>query len=244
MIGQNGFVTASLFIAGACLVARRPWIGGGLLGLLVIKPQLAILVPLALAAGRHWRAFAAAAISSLGALVLAGLIFGFGRYQEFLNILPVYTRAMADNLWPWQELASPFAVLRSLGIVPPVAIIIHAVIALWAALMTARAWRRGAAGKEATLAAAAMLIPPYIFTYDSLLLALPLAWFARDGSRPYAAAAIWIFSFLPVVRFFGWYDGPNTIALASIIALVTINSRARADVSPPMETATAPATGR
>jgi len=36
---------------------------GGLLGLLIYKPQLGLLIPVALLAGRHWRASEGVAVS-------------------------------------------------------------------------------------------------------------------------------------------------------------------------------------
>ncbi len=51
--GQNGTWTAALFGGGLGLLERRPLVAGGLLGLLVYKPQLGLLIPVALIAGRH-----------------------------------------------------------------------------------------------------------------------------------------------------------------------------------------------
>src|SRR5690349_22642070 len=65
-IGQNGFLTAGIFMAGVSLLSQAPLAAGLVLGCLVIKPQLAILLPLALIAGRRWRTFAGAAVSSIG----------------------------------------------------------------------------------------------------------------------------------------------------------------------------------
>jgi hypothetical protein len=45
VIGQNGFLTAALFFGGVALLERRPFVAGLLIGCLVIKPQLALLVP-------------------------------------------------------------------------------------------------------------------------------------------------------------------------------------------------------
>ena len=51
--GQNSFLTTSLFCWGLLLLPRRPILAGILLGGLVCKPHLALLVPVALVAGRH-----------------------------------------------------------------------------------------------------------------------------------------------------------------------------------------------
>ena len=60
--GQNGTWTAALLGGGLCVLERRPILAGTLFGLMAYKPQLGILIPFALLAGRHWRAFAAAAV--------------------------------------------------------------------------------------------------------------------------------------------------------------------------------------
>ena len=65
--GQNGTWTAALFGGGLGLLDRRPIIAGSLLGLLIYKPQLGILIPIALLAGRRWQALAAAAATGAAA---------------------------------------------------------------------------------------------------------------------------------------------------------------------------------
>jgi len=49
---QNGFVTGALLVGAALTIGKRPWLAGALLGALIVKPHLALLVPLALIAGR------------------------------------------------------------------------------------------------------------------------------------------------------------------------------------------------
>jgi hypothetical protein len=61
-IGQNGFLTAAVLIGGTLLLATRPLAAGLLLGCLVLKPQLGLLLPIALLAARQWRAIAGALI--------------------------------------------------------------------------------------------------------------------------------------------------------------------------------------
>src|SRR5512146_2067108 len=59
--GQNALLSAGLTGTGLALLSAQPVAAGIALGALAFKPQLGILLPLALAAGGHWRAFASAA---------------------------------------------------------------------------------------------------------------------------------------------------------------------------------------
>jgi len=54
--GQNAFLTAALFGAATLYIDRRPVVAGLLFGALCYKPQFGLLIPVALAAGGHWRA--------------------------------------------------------------------------------------------------------------------------------------------------------------------------------------------
>src|SRR5207248_327842 len=61
--GQNGFLSTALLGGGLLLLGRRPALAGFLLGLLAYKPQLGLLLPLALLAGSHWRAMIVAGLT-------------------------------------------------------------------------------------------------------------------------------------------------------------------------------------
>jgi arabinofuranan 3-O-arabinosyltransferase len=63
--GQNGTWTAAFLGGGLALLERRPVVAGVLLGLLIQKPQLGLLLPVALLAGGHVRAFAVAAAKTI-----------------------------------------------------------------------------------------------------------------------------------------------------------------------------------
>jgi len=87
--GQNGFLTAALAGFALLLLARRPVLAGVLIGLLAIKPHLAVLFPLALLADRQWRAIAAAAITAALFAATSIAVFGWGTLFAFLHDLPV-----------------------------------------------------------------------------------------------------------------------------------------------------------
>jgi hypothetical protein len=55
LVGQNGLLSTLLLGAGVLGLARRPLVGGALLGLMSYKPHFAVLIPLALVAVRQAR---------------------------------------------------------------------------------------------------------------------------------------------------------------------------------------------
>lgn len=224
LIGQNGFLTTAIFIAGTRALERKPLLGGAILGLLVIKPQLALLLPVAVIAARQWLAIAGAAISSIALLLLALLVLGPESYRGFFQILPYFTQAMSTNRWPWNELASVFAFARHLGVPQQPALIIHAMVAIGATVMVWRAWRGNSELRVPVLAAAILLVPPYMFTYDALLLIVPMGWLIVRERRPLVIAAAWLCCLLPIVTYIGFYPGPNPIPIAALLCLWALHT--------------------
>ena len=215
--GQNGFLTSAIFIGGTKLLAARPLAAGAILGLLSFKPQLSILLPVALLAGREWRAIGGALLSSLVLLALALILFGAGVFRGFFEVLSHYSEWLSAGRWPWGELASLYADLRLFGVPQTAALVIHGAVAIAAAAVTARAWALRLEERVPILAAATLLVPPYLFTYDGLLLTLPLAWLIRREHARASFIAIWLLSLAPVVSYFTPF--PNTIPLAAMLAL-------------------------
>lgn len=222
LIGQNGFLIAAIFMAGTRLLERRPFLGGVVLGLFVFKPQLALLLPVAVLAARKWTAIAGAMLTVAILLLAALAAFGVEAYRGFLSTAPQYATFMQQNRWPWEELASTFAFCRSLGLGPVGSMTIHGAVAAVAAPAAWKAWRTDHPAKVAVLAAATMLIPPYLFTYDSLLLVVPIAWLMNHRPNPYLISAVWLCCLLPVAGYFGHYNGPNTIPIAALISLFAL----------------------
>lgn len=230
LAGQNGFFLASLFVIAADLTTRRPLLAGLCWALFATKPQLAALVPFALLAGRCWTAFAAAALCYAALLAGAMLLFGAGIYGPFFASTARFAAWLQAGEWDWGTMTSVYALGRFAGLGHAPALAIHALIALAAAAAAMLAWRRDAACKVAVLAAASLLVSPYLFAYDALLLAVPVAWLATAPSaRPNAAAAIWLPSFLLVARLAGLYSGPSPVApLAALTILLCFDGERRA----------------
>ncbi len=190
--GQNGFLTAALLGAGALLLPRRPLAAGALLGLLAYKPQFALLWPLALLAGRHWRA-AAAAVATVTAMTAATLwAYGPGPWRAFFANLS-WTRVVILERGGLEsyKLESAFAAVRLLGGSVAQAYALQALVALAAAATMAWIWWRPF-DQRLTLAAlvsATLLATPYCVDYDLAMLGPALAGLAAlalaRGFGPY-----------------------------------------------------------
>jgi hypothetical protein len=223
IIGQASFLTTGLFAFGVRLVRERPVPAGVLFGCLIIKPQIGVLIPLALIASRRWSAFAAAAMTALGLCLLALVVFGPSAYAGFFAKLPLYASLAHSGKWQWTELASSYAFARALGFNDAGAILIQLIGAIAGATVTWRAWRHDWASAPAVVAAATVLVSPYLFTYDTILLALPFGFLLQRNSA--ASFAVWLLTLLPVLAFFGLYDGPNTAPLAAVLSIVVLAHR-------------------
>jgi hypothetical protein len=184
LVGQNGLLCAALLIGGLTQLERRPFLAGVLIGALVIKPQIALLIPIAFLAGRQWRAIAGAAAGALGSLALSLALFGPAAFQAFLAA----TRFASFNLQSGanaSKMESLFSSLIAAGAPTPMAWAAQLVATGAVATLVFLAWRRPGdlIGKGALLAAAAPLAAPYFFNYDLAVWALPIAWLAREGTR-------------------------------------------------------------
>ena len=245
MIGQAGFLMSGIFMVGLSLIARRPLLAGIVLGLLVLKPQLALLLPFATIAGRKWLVVAGAAVSSSLLLLVALAVFGVSAYAGFLNIIPHYTSSLQASRWPWNELVSPFALARFWGTPQTLALAIHAVVAIAAAAITTRAWWLDLDEKIPVLAAATLLISPYIFTYDALLLIVPAAWLVRQG-RFAMVTILWLLSLTPLLTYFTPWVWPNLVPVAAVLCLWLLTglpSRFRYQLTDPPSGLSAPRRG-
>jgi alpha-1,2-mannosyltransferase len=188
--GQNGFLSTALLGGGLLLMDRYPLAGGALLGLLTYKPHLAVLVPVALVAGRHWKTLLAMLATALGLVLASMLVLGHQVWVVFLtkNIPGVLKsiqngRIMESGPFPWDKMPSFFSALNSTGIGLLPALILQGIIMLGIAASVFWVWRQEAslAVRGSFLALGTLLFTPYLFTYDLCLLALVLAWLAWDG---------------------------------------------------------------
>ena len=184
MTGQNGCLSAALIGGALHLMERRPALAGALIGLLTYKPHLGLLFPLVLAASGRWRTFAAAAMVTALVAALSWLAFGTATWEAFWRALPVLSQAvMTDGRGDFGKVQSVYALVRNLGGGEPLAWTLHGTVVTVTAAGLVALWRSRApfALKAAGLAAGALLVTPYLYIYDLVVLAVPIAFLVRLG---------------------------------------------------------------
>jgi len=234
--GQNAFLTAALAGFAVLWLERRPVVAGVLIGLLAIKPHLAVLIPIALVAGGYWRSFAAAAVTAVVFLAVSVAVLGTGTLFAFIDHLAV-SQAMADSgAVPWGWMPSPYVLLLSLHASPVAAAFVQVVAALGAGACVWWAWRSEQVpfeAKAAVLFAGSMLVSPYLFTYDLTWHAVAIGFLAiaglRDGflyGEREALLAIWLAPLVLMPLY--WLSGVQFGGVVLIAALGVAIRRAMA----------------
>jgi hypothetical protein len=182
--GQIGLFAAALLISGLLLRGERPILAGILFGLLTIKPQLGLLIPLLLLVERRWSVFVAATFTMLVLLGLSVMLVGIETWQIYLREVPpvqhevltrwegimlammptAYINARNVGLGDWASAAQAIATLATL--------------ALFAVVL----WRqRDPLWRNFALLVGTASVSPYFFSYDLVALgAVALVLLAQD----------------------------------------------------------------
>jgi hypothetical protein len=183
VFGQNTFLTAALFGVGLMLLPTRATLAGIAFGLLTIKPQFGLMIPLVLIAQRQWRCLASAAVTALLLLGVSLLVVGPRTLTAFLDVMPVYSDWMATNEGMHKLNTSLFSAARMAGLSISAAYAVHGAVVILVLLAVLRVWTMTAthAIRCAVLGLGTMLVSPYLLYYDLVWSLLPLAWFAAHA---------------------------------------------------------------
>jgi hypothetical protein len=240
--GQNAFFTTGLLGWALLLAPRRPVAAGILIGLLSFKPQLGVLVPVALIAGRQWRTVIAAALTGLGLVATTLILLGGRIWSDFFASLQLSREMLDSGLVPYYKMESIFAAVRLLGGPLILAYSVQALVGVGAAATVAWAWRRPTDPdmKNCALLLATPLATPFILDYDLMLVAPAIAWLACKGVQnrllPWEGTALAVLSLIPLVsRTIGEFTHILLAPLAVGAGLAAIVVRIRAE-SPKVHT--------
>jgi len=178
VLGQTTLWIGSLLIWGVLLLRRRSWIAGLLFGIAAaIKPQFAILIPVALIAGPHWKAICGSVVGFF-AMVILSLPFGQFLWIDWAAMIEKHPAIVSgyglDVLG-----ATPMLALRVLGL----PLYLDLPFVLLAAWLVWLAFRREDEKRQVLILLAATLIAsPYAIRYELAMLAPSLVDALLAGS--------------------------------------------------------------
>lgn len=191
------------------------FVAGAVFGLLALKPQFLVAIPLVFLLSCAWKTLAGVVISAFAQIALAWAYFGTPVMRAYFDTL--------FHLPRWIAIAEPGTAqaqmhsLRSFWLLllpwPAAALIFYAVSSAAVLVMAAAAWKsRGdLALRFSALVFAAVLVNPHLFVYDLLVLApamLLLAnWALGHADHPESA----LISVLVYLAFLLPLLGPLTV---------------------------------
>jgi hypothetical protein len=180
LLGHNGFLTAGLVGLSLLLVERRPRLSGMFLALLAYKPQFGILYPLGLLASRSWPTLTSAAAGSLILGIAAAIIFGYQGWPAFITSL--FDRDLDLGQEP-SSLVSIFGFLQTTGANTRSSWVVHLAFGAVVMATLCAIWAKPIPHflKAAALCVGSVIVTPYAFGYDLLILSIAGAFLVSDG---------------------------------------------------------------
>jgi len=224
--GQTGFLTSALIIGGFRFADRRPVLSGILFGLTSIKPQLGILIPIALISARLWRTAAAAGVTVLVLILTSSTAFGWSIWPLWLSQLLGHADWAATT--KPQYMPTIVANLTFLGVAVTVARVIQLIAAVAVAGIIWLCFRGGVTNLgTSTLLVGTFLAAPYAFVYDMPMVTNAILAVAHDKQRMHRPlsipeAFILVFSLiLPMLMVETWRPGAiRSVPLILLFGLI------------------------
>ena len=225
--GHYGLLIGALWLGAFHLLPRRPVLAGILIGLMLVKPHLAILAPLILARRGEWRAFAAAAATAAALAAVSALAFGPELWRTWLGVTVGVQTAMVDDVGTYFLTMMPTIVptVSAFGFPGAAAwavqiLVAGAAVAALLLHMPRDSRAAGLAGGVATF-----LVLPYAFNYDMTVAGLAaLLMLARLRREPESGSSfVLLLAFLLplIVQTLGLLHLPApALILAALLALM------------------------
>jgi Glycosyltransferase family 87 len=206
LLGQNAFLTAGLIGLFLIFLESRPLLAGTLLGLIIYKPQLGLIFPIALLASRNWCALMTATVTSLSLCLASSIAFGLQGWTSFFTS---FSDPAHSVLFPGGA-ANPndtlYGTLQWLGAAAWVSWPSYLVVAIIVSWSVYAVWAKPVPFtlKAAILCIGVLMMTPYVLAYDYLTLVLAAAYLVKDGLAT------------------GFLPGERTVMLVGLISLFFI----------------------
>jgi hypothetical protein len=225
--GHYGLLVGALWLGAFHLLPRRPLLAGVLIGLMLVKPHLALLAPLILARRGEWKAFGAAFATVAALAALSTAAFGPELWRTWLGVTIGFQAAMVDDVGAYFLTMMPTLVPTVSAFGLPAAAAWTLQILAGGAAIAALLLRMPRDSRTAGLAGgvATFLVLPYAFNYDltvpGLAALLLFARLRRDPGRGAILIAGLAFLLPLTVQTFGLLNFPAPAAiLGGLLVLI------------------------
>lgn len=237
--GQFAFLATAVIMTVLRWRDTRPYAAGALLGLLTIKPQLGLFVPLLLLASGNLKGFGAAAASTIAVIGLSMLFWGAAPWLAYLHEgIATQSRVLTDP----EALGGPFMPtlfmnLRSAGASLQLAWALQIAASVLAAFAVLWVFRRKPDERDwssnALFLAAAVFGTPYLLSYDTLPLTAATILAMPPGRTGRLLLLATFFLTLLQLVFGGMHvPGPALIPLALVLYLWREPARTMTKMTP------------
>lgn len=185
LIGQNSIVwLAGLVAALAALRDGRWLLAGVFIGCLTLKPQLGVMVAVALVGAGLWRSILAASLTALVLAALPTLALGPEYWPLLLERLGEQSERLIRSIDTLILMVGPYYLLTVLGLASKTALWVQFGLSALCAVFVFLLWRNRAVGfdaKAAGLLLAILLSAPYLWYYEAALMAVVGLFLLRAG---------------------------------------------------------------
>ena len=179
--GQNGFLTGTLIGLTCIGLQTGRSIAGLPLGLMIIKPHLAVGFAVYTLVNRLWGTALVAAMTVAATSALATVLLGPAVWTAFLDGVTEARVFLEHGFYPFFRMISLYAVVRTFGFSALVATTAQVLVAVLALGMVVLASRRLSPRQSLGVTAiATLLISPYAYDYDVLILGIGLGLLLTD----------------------------------------------------------------
>jgi hypothetical protein len=210
LAAQNGMLTAAIVGTGLMFIDRRPRMAGLLFGAMVIKPHIALILPLALLVTRRWQVLIYTALSGVMICLASAIIFGWDVWYQFLTVGTHTARQiMETGTLSFYKIKSAFGLARLLGVPESFAYAAQMLSAVIAISTLVWALRREVPPliERSLIIITGLLVPPYMLHYDMVVMVFPCLWFMNEWVKqrhiPLDEGLLVILTFLtPVISLF------------------------------------------
>lgn len=202
--GNTSLLWVAAFLAAMhCLSRDRPVRAGAFIALLTLKPQLGLLIPVALIAGRHWRAVLAATASTAVLAALATGVFGWHHWIVFFDKLGAMGSAVTTELTLTKTMVTWYGFIRQTGGSHDTAVVVQVFWTISAVAVVTILWRQRNGNADLRIAAllfATLVGVPRAYSYELLFAVVAAFFLARAGIGRNAAGRVWLMTLwlLPV----------------------------------------------